>query len=328
MGNANKAFILVSAETKRMLEDLAKRRGMDIDSLIRSLIEKERRELDNKPKRIWITQYTGGLFYLLPHILKLIPRHDIYVEVFGGLGVVLLNKPKAKLEVFNDIDDNIVNLFTVIRDHFDEFQWKVQWLLYSRSMWKKYAEMWKKDRFRSLNPVDRAVAYFYLLSTSINACLVNPSFSAKTSIERQVTSFKNASERLKFVHLRLQNVLIENLDFRDCMRKYDGEKVFFFLDPPYLIEDKIYNYGFSLKDHYDLARILRQIKGKYLLVHVENKRFYEVYSDIPVIAKVEKPRHMLVGLEEKPKQNVLFCGNYDPRKEAKHAEEIPLIEFQ
>jgi len=114
---------------------------------------------------LWLTQYPGGLFYITKEIIKQIPNHKCYVEVFGGMGVVLLNKKKSKREILNDIDNNISNLFIVLRDRFKEFEEKAQWLIYSRKIFNDYLQLWKKDRLQSLNDIDRAIAFFYLLAT-------------------------------------------------------------------------------------------------------------------------------------------------------------------
>jgi DNA adenine methylase len=63
--------------------------------------------------------YYGGKYYMVNEILSLMPMHNCYVEVFGGSGKVLLNKPVSKVEVFNDVDNNIYNLFKVLRDNYD-----------------------------------------------------------------------------------------------------------------------------------------------------------------------------------------------------------------
>jgi DNA adenine methylase len=62
-----------------------------------------------------VLRYFGGKALLAKKIVALMPKHDIYLEPFGGAGTVLLNKPPCETEIYNDIDDNIVNLFHVLR---------------------------------------------------------------------------------------------------------------------------------------------------------------------------------------------------------------------
>ncbi|WP_253185449.1 DNA adenine methylase [Burkholderia plantarii] len=49
-------------------------------------------------------------------MLSHLPSHEIYVEPFGGSAAVLLQKPRSRLEIYNDLDGEIVNLFRVVRD--------------------------------------------------------------------------------------------------------------------------------------------------------------------------------------------------------------------
>jgi len=58
----------------------------------------------------------GGKSRLSAWIVGLLPRHDSYIEVFGGGASVLFRKPPARLEVYNDIDDGLVTFFRVLRD--------------------------------------------------------------------------------------------------------------------------------------------------------------------------------------------------------------------
>ena len=75
-----------------------------------------------KDERIYLFSYPGGKFFQLPILLQHMPPHDIYVEVFGGAASLLFAKPPARIEVYNDIWSDIVNLFRVIRDNGEELK--------------------------------------------------------------------------------------------------------------------------------------------------------------------------------------------------------------
>ena len=265
-------------------------------------------------KRLYVCRYAGGLWYVLKHIYPLIPEHKVFVDVFAGLGLVLLNKKRSKLEVLNDIDDNIYNLFVVLRENFDEFARQFSWLIYSRKQHQEFKKQYKKDRLTSLPPVKRAIAYFYLLNTAISS--LDSGFRiAKDRYTRTLSVFddKVVSERLEKVRRRLKNVLIEKLDFRDCIKKYDSHDTFFFCDPPYMVDKKVYEFDMSEEDHRDLADLLRNIKGKFMLIHVENEKFYEVYGDFPILKKVEKMVSAnIVKGGARQRQVYVIIGNYEP----------------
>lgn len=61
-------------------------------------------------------RYHGAKFRLAPWIVEQMPGHVCYVEPFGGAAGVLLQKPRSYSEVYNDLDDDVVNLFTVLRE--------------------------------------------------------------------------------------------------------------------------------------------------------------------------------------------------------------------
>lgn len=61
-------------------------------------------------------RYHGGKFRLAPWLLPQFPSHNVYVEVFGGAAGVLLRKPRSKIEVYNDLDTQVVNFFRILCD--------------------------------------------------------------------------------------------------------------------------------------------------------------------------------------------------------------------
>ena len=71
----------------------------------------------------------GGKAYYAEWLIDRFPDHRVYVEPFGGAANVLLRKPRSEVEVYNDVDDRVVNLFRVIRDP--------EQLLYNLWMWIK-----------------------------------------------------------------------------------------------------------------------------------------------------------------------------------------------
>ena len=62
--------------------------------------------------------WVGGKTQLARDIIDLIPQdHKTYIEVFGGAGSVLYQKEPSKLEVFNDINSELINLHRAIRNN-------------------------------------------------------------------------------------------------------------------------------------------------------------------------------------------------------------------
>lgn len=76
----------------------------------------------------------GGKSSISKQIINLMPRHDVYVEVFGGSGVILLNKMRSSVEIYNDINKGLASLFSVLadKDKAEELWEKLQLTPYSR----------------------------------------------------------------------------------------------------------------------------------------------------------------------------------------------------
>ena len=90
-----------------------------------------------------IITYYGGKGYSWRRIVPYFPPHHIYVEPFGGAASVLLNKEPSPVEVYNDIDGNLVTIFRVLRDHPDELRRALELAPFSR-----------EEYVRCLGPLD------------------------------------------------------------------------------------------------------------------------------------------------------------------------------
>jgi DNA adenine methylase len=75
-------------------------------------------------------------------------------------------------------------------------------------------------------------------------------------------------------------VYIENLNFRECIRRYDGPETLFYCDPPYVGKEKGYpEHPFGEQDHRDLAAILHGARGKVVLSYYPHPLIDELYPD-------------------------------------------------
>ena len=75
-----------------------------------------------------VLRWHGGKWVLAPWIIEHFPPHRTYTEVFGGAASVLIRKPRAHAEVYNDLDGEVVNLFRVLQS--DEQSARLTKLLY------------------------------------------------------------------------------------------------------------------------------------------------------------------------------------------------------
>lgn len=225
--------------------------------------------------------YAGGDADLVPYYLKMIPPHTTYVEVFGGSAKLLLCKPPSKVEVYNDVDGNLVNLFRVVKDRekFRRFLNELDMMVYSRRV---FYEMNRKLRAGIQDDVERAAAYFYVICASFFG-KIGAGF-AVSKVKNSATVFHNKIRTLRKIHKRLQNVIVEDLDFRECIKRYDSEKTFFYLDPPHLYAGTekgkdYYGVGFTDNDYMDLLNLLEKVEGKFLLKQAGSVQYVVEWAD-------------------------------------------------
>jgi DNA adenine methylase len=240
------------------------------------------------------------------------PRHRVYVEVFGGSGKVLLNKPKSEVEVWNDYDRKVANLFHVLVFKFDEFYEKVSGLVYSRELYRVYLRELRGLERVEIGDVDIAVKTYYVFCCAFSGGGSGMrqsgfSFSKRDNVAKKY--WRRLSE-LERIRERLSNVVIECDDFEKVIKRWDGEDVFFYLDPPYYVERaEEYYSGFSREDHERLLRLLKEVKGKWLLSGYGNELYDRELSGYSRYEfKVVKYSYYK-GNEVKPRAiEVLWCN--------------------
>lgn len=269
-------------------------------------------KLDRSSRRSPL-RFIGGKSYIADWIVSNFPPHKVYVEVFGGGASVLFAKPRSKIEVYNDIWDDLVCFFRVLRDNPEGLKNYLRYLPYSRNEFERYREKWLKREFR--DEIERAAAIFYLSRSSIDGDFLSSGFSS--SIKRNSSeSYRETIESLEEFSERLRGVIIENLDFRDLIPKYDSRDTLFYCDPPYFGLSH-YPHGFEYRDHYELSKMLKRIEGKFALSYYEDPRVYELYPpDEFVYLKKDVPKWSSLVREEegekRPRAIELLILNYDP----------------
>jgi len=254
-----------------------------------------------------LTRIFGGKSHIIKHILPLIPKHRVFVEVFGGGASLLLNKEPSDVEVYNDINEELVNLFRVVKERPNEFYHAFDLILYSR----KVREDLQQSEIPT-DPLDRAVRYWYLLNTSFCGDVYGGFSGAGCREKNEAKAFFNRLGNVFKVAQRLRNVVIENLDFRRLIPMYDSTDTFFWCDPPYFeLTEDYYEFRFDVSDHLSLCRILAEAKGKWLLIYNDCPEIRALYSDFSILKlKLQKDAGKPDELRSRGKFNYVLIGNY------------------
>lgn len=205
--------------------------------------------------------WLGGKSRLADKIIKRIPSHERYAEVFTGAGWVFFRKPQTRLESLNDINGDLVAFYRVLQNHLEEFCRQFKWLLTSREMFDDFRS---QQEARGLTDIQRASRFYYTQRLAF-AGRQDGVFGVDKSSPPRINLVR-MEEELSRVHLRLTNVIIEHLHWTEYLARYDDAGTFFYLDPPYWgCEDDYGRDLFAREDFKALSEHLAEVKGTFLL---------------------------------------------------------------
>ncbi len=225
-----------------------------------------------------IVRYHGGKWMLAPWIISHFPAHRIYVEPFGGGGSVLLRKPRARAEVYNDLDGEIVNLFRVARDQGEALRCALELTPFARA---EFAISYEP----SADPLEQA-----------RRTVVRAFMGFGSNSHNKVTGFRSNSNRsgttpamdwshypAKFGAIieRLQGVVLENRDALEVIRIHDSPATLHYIDPPYLAATRNAgdDYRFEMDDaaHIRLSEVLHDLKGAVIVSGYPSMLYDDLY---------------------------------------------------
>jgi DNA adenine methylase len=203
--------------------------------------------------------YLGGKNRVAKKIIALIPEHTCYIEPFCGGAQVFFHKEPSKVEVLNDLNEDVFNFLRVCQMHYEELLRYLQYSIVSR----KWFDLFEKTPPETLTDIQRAARFFYLQKNCYGGLIVRRNFAVSV----QDGSNYNPSSLptlLRKTYERLRNVQLECLPYQEILRKYDRPFAFFYLDPPYW-NRPYYKFNFVEKDYVELAERLAKIEGKFIL---------------------------------------------------------------
>lgn len=215
-----------------------------------------------------------------------------YCEPYaGGLSVLLANDPEGISEVANDLNGGLTNFWeTLASDDFSDFYERMQTTPFSEEVWTGASIRSQLEaNMPSVDRVGAARAFFIHCRQSLSGRMKGFAGITRNRTRRgmneQVSAWLNAVEGLPAVHERLKRVLIRNQPALDVIRKEDGPRTLFYLDPPYLHETRAttgeYAHEMDDKAHGELLECLAGIKGRFLLSGYHSK----LYDGVAGIAK-------------------------------------------
>lgn len=204
-----------------------------------------------------ILRWHGGKWRLAPWVIAHFPPHQVYIEPFGGGASVLLRKPPAQTEIYNDLDGDVVNLFRVIRERPADLASALDLTPYARD---EYDTLYGEPR----SPVDAARMFVARSFMGMNSkgALQKSGFDTRVNPDgfvSRLNSFLAVSDEMAAVAQRLRGVIVENCDARDLVARYDRSDALIYADPPYLPDQrsgKYYRHEMDTEAHKGLLAVL------------------------------------------------------------------------
>lgn len=233
-----------------------------------------------------LLRYHGGKWLLAPWIISHFPDHRVYVEPFGGAASVLLRKPRAYAEIYNDLDGEIVNVFRMARERGEELRRALELTPFSRAEFLQSYEPSDDPLEQARRTITRSFQGF----GSAAVCKETSGFRANSnrSGTTPATDWRSYPDALVATIERLRGVVIEQKDAIELMLDHDSPDTLHYVDPPYVhstrsqkvrgtVSRKAYRHEMSDADHEALADVLHSLRGAVVLSGYHNPLYDRLY---------------------------------------------------
>lgn len=218
---------------------------------------------------------------LAPWIIGNFPAHRCYVEPFGGGGSVLLRKPRSYAEIYNDLDSEIVNLFTIARERGEELAQLCELTPFARS---EFVESYETTD----DPLEQARRTLVRSFMGFGSNAHNQKTGFRSNSNRSGTTpahdWMNYPDCLRLTIQRLRGVVIENRDAIACMKQHDAPQTLHYVDPPYVFDTRAdsrpdYRHEMTDQQHEELAQVLHSLEGMVVLSGYRCQLYDRLFSD-------------------------------------------------
>lgn len=234
----------------------------------------KRTAADVKP----VLKYAGAKWRIADWIGGFLPPHEIYLEPFFGSGAVFFRKAPARLETINDIDENVVNLFRVLREQPEQLAALIELTPWARD---EYYSSYEKTG----EPVEDARRFLvrcWQAFGTMTAARTGWRHSATGRSSVMPQQWNRLPDKLEAAATRLKDAQIENMDAVQLIKKYNDPRCLIYADPPYTPETRrknIYAQEMTTEQHIQLLEALRAHSGSVVLSGYANEIYDNMLHD-------------------------------------------------
>lgn len=215
-----------------------------------------------------VLKYPGSKWRLAHELVKMIPDHHTYCEPFAGSMALLFTKTPSPIEVVNDLDSDMVNLFRCIQQDSERLARLVMTTPYSREI---YDSQFTGTEYQS--EYQKAAGFLVKCWQGHGFRTTGGKVGWKNDVQGREQAYAlwdwyRLPEWIIEVAERLRMVQIEHRPALEVIRRFDFDNVFMYLDPPYLLKTrsrKQYAHEMTDADHEELLQTITRSKAQIML---------------------------------------------------------------
>lgn len=250
--------------------------------------------------------HVGSKRELAPRIAKDFPKHKKYVELFAGAAHVAFEKEPSKETVLNDIDQNIIGFYKNFSCEALEPCKKIRNVC-------AYTEKARKRVIKgSKNVCENLAARRFTIVAGVTTGIKRKECAVQKIVTRDLEKNCGVYEK------RLKKTKLENMDFRDALKKHDGKNTLFYADPPYAGTFQPYRAKRESVQPEEVCALARKVRGKIVVSYNDTPRVRKACSGRGLYVQSVETRHPAAHVtKSSSKRKELLISNFKPKRRKK-----------
>jgi DNA adenine methylase len=197
-------------------------------------------------------------------IIDLMPKHKLFVDVFGGGAAVTIAKPYSDTEVYNDIGF-VSTFFKVLRDNGEELYELLRNTPWSRQEFEEAVLDWNEQD----SDIEKCRKWFIIINQGFTHQEECTSWLMSKGVNT-ASAWKNHVDSIPFIVERFRDIIIEHMSFEYVINQYDSKETLFYCDPPYMPNNhngkgKGYVAEMTIEKHSELLNLLHGVLGQVIV---------------------------------------------------------------
>lgn len=228
-----------------------------------------------------VLKYPGSKWNIAARLNKLMPEHHSYIEPYFGSGALFFTKQPSHIETINDLDSDVTNLFSCIKQDAGRLARMLVATPYSREIYNRQFEA-ESIGIRERDNYSRAVDFLIRCWQGYEARTIDKAGWKNDIVGRErmyaLWEWYHLPEWVVDIAERLRQVQIENRPAIELIERFNHTGVFMYIDPPYLWSVRSreqYRYEMPDGGHEKLLKTIQKSRAFIMISGYES----EMYND-------------------------------------------------